>query len=105
MEARGHKRPESLPEAGIEPSIGSVGDSHGSAFVESVISLYKRNVSNSETATTRAERDSARRSAVEQVLSAYGLMKNTGDVFHNFEVVERTKLYRCVSNPSSGPSG
>jgi hypothetical protein len=43
-----------------------------------------------ETATTRAERDSARRRAVEQVLLAYGLMKNTGDVSHNFDAAERT---------------
>ncbi len=44
-----------------------------------------------DTATTRAERDSARRRAVEQVLLAYGLMKNTGDVSHNFEAAEGTK--------------
>jgi hypothetical protein len=43
-----------------------------------------------ETAITRAERDSARRRAVEQVLLAYGLMKNMGDVSHNFEAVGRT---------------
>ena len=41
-----------------------------------------------ETATTRAERDSARRRAVEQVLLAYGLMKHTGDVSHNFAATE-----------------
>jgi hypothetical protein len=44
-----------------------------------------------EIATTRAERDSARRRAVEQVLLAYGLMKNTGDASHNFEAVEATE--------------
>ena len=44
-----------------------------------------------DAATTRAERDSARRRAVEQVLLAYGLMKNTGDVSHNFEAAEGTK--------------
>jgi len=44
-----------------------------------------------DAATTRAQRDSARRRAVEQVLLAYGLMKNTGDVSHNFEVAEATK--------------
>jgi hypothetical protein len=43
-----------------------------------------------ESATTRAERESARRRAVEQVLLAYGLMKNTEDVSHNFEAVEET---------------
>jgi hypothetical protein len=32
----------------------------------------------------------ARRRAVEQVLLAYGLMKNTEDVSHNFEAVEET---------------
>ena len=42
-------------------------------------------------ATTRAERDTARRRAVERVLLAYGLMKNTGDVSHNFEAAEATK--------------
>jgi transposase InsO family protein len=42
-------------------------------------------------ATTRAERDSARRRAIEQVLLGYRLMKRTGDVSHNFEVVEVTK--------------
>jgi len=42
-------------------------------------------------ATTRAERDSARRRAVEGVLLAYGLMKFTGDVSHNFAAVERTE--------------
>jgi hypothetical protein len=44
-----------------------------------------------DAATTRAERDAARRRAVEQVLLAYGLMKNTGDVSHNFEAAEGTK--------------
>jgi hypothetical protein len=42
-------------------------------------------------ATTRAETDSARRRAVEGVLLAYGLMKQTGDVSHNFEAAEVTK--------------
>jgi hypothetical protein len=42
-------------------------------------------------ATTRAERDAARRRAVEQVLLAYGLMKETGDVSHNFKAAEGTK--------------
>ena len=44
-----------------------------------------------DAATTRAQRDSARRRAVEQVLLAYGLMKNTGDVSHNFEAAKGTK--------------
>ena len=44
-----------------------------------------------DTATTRAETDSARRRAVEGVLLAYGLMKETGDVSHNYEVAEGTK--------------
>ncbi len=44
-----------------------------------------------DVATTRAERDRARRRAVEQVLLAYGLMKNTGDVSHNFEAARVTK--------------
>ena len=44
-----------------------------------------------ETATTRAERDAARRRAVEQVLLAYGLMKEIGDVSHNFQAAEGTK--------------
>ena len=42
-------------------------------------------------ATTRAERDAARRRAVEHVLLAYGLMKEIGDVSHNYEALERTK--------------
>ena len=42
-------------------------------------------------AATRAERDSARRRAVEGVLLAYGLMKITEDVSRNFEVAGRTK--------------
>ena len=44
-----------------------------------------------DAATTRAERDAARRRAVEHVLLAYGLMKETGDMSHNFETAERTK--------------
>jgi hypothetical protein len=44
-----------------------------------------------EAATTRAQRDAARRRAVEQVLLAYGLMKETGDVSHNFEAAGVTK--------------
>jgi transposase InsO family protein len=42
-------------------------------------------------ATTRAEQDAARRRAVEQVLLGYGLMKEIGDVSHNFEAEARTK--------------
>jgi transposase InsO family protein len=42
-------------------------------------------------ATTRADRDSARRRAVEQVLLAYGLMTETGDVSHNSEAVGATE--------------
>ncbi|MBT8479512.1 MAG: DDE-type integrase/transposase/recombinase [Gemmatimonadetes bacterium] len=42
-------------------------------------------------ATTRADRDSARRRAVEQVLLAYGLMTETGDVSHNFEAAGATE--------------
>jgi transposase InsO family protein len=41
-------------------------------------------------ATTRAERDAARRRAIEQVLLAYGLMKEIGDVSHNFAAAEGT---------------
>ena len=44
-----------------------------------------------DSATTRAERDAARRRAVEQVLLAYGLMKEIGDVSRNFEAAEVTK--------------
>jgi hypothetical protein len=44
-----------------------------------------------DAATTRAQRDSAGRRAVEQVLLAYGFMKHTGDVSHNFEAAEGTK--------------
>ncbi len=44
-----------------------------------------------DAATTRAETDSARRRAVEGVLLAYGLMKQTGDVSHNYEAAEGTK--------------
>jgi hypothetical protein len=44
-----------------------------------------------DAATTRAEKDSARRRAVEGVLLAYGLMKQTGDVSHNYEAAEGTK--------------
>jgi transposase InsO family protein len=43
-----------------------------------------------DAATTRAQRDSARRRAVEQVLLGYGLMKHTGDVSHNFEAAGAT---------------
>jgi len=43
-----------------------------------------------DAATTRAERDAARRRAIEQVLLAYGLMKETGDVSHNFAAAEGT---------------
>jgi transposase InsO family protein len=42
-------------------------------------------------AITRTERDSARRRAVEHVLLAYGLMKETGDVSRNYEAASRTK--------------
>jgi hypothetical protein len=44
-----------------------------------------------DAATTRAERDAARRRAVEHVLLAYGLMKEIGDMSHNFEAAEVTK--------------
>jgi transposase InsO family protein len=44
-----------------------------------------------DTATTRAERDAARRRAVEHVLLVYGLLKEMGDVFHNFEAAAGTK--------------
>ena len=44
-----------------------------------------------ERAATRAQRDSARRRAVEGVLLDYRLMKITGDVSHNFDVAGRTK--------------
>jgi transposase InsO family protein len=42
-------------------------------------------------ATTRAQRDSARRRAVEHTLLAYGLMKETGDVSPNYAAAGRTK--------------
>jgi len=35
---------ERLPEAGIEPSVGSVGDCHGNALAETVIGLFKTEV-------------------------------------------------------------
>ena len=35
---------ERLAEAGIEPSVGSVGDSYGNALAETVIGLYKTEV-------------------------------------------------------------
>jgi transposase InsO family protein len=44
-----------------------------------------------DAATTRAERDAARRRAVEHVLLTYGLMKEIGDVSHNFEAAAGTK--------------
>jgi transposase InsO family protein len=44
-----------------------------------------------DVATTRADRDAARRRAVEHVLLAYGLMKEIEDVSHNFEAAEGTK--------------
>jgi hypothetical protein len=44
-----------------------------------------------DAATTRAEREAARRRAVERVLLAYGLMKEIGDVSHNFEAAAGTK--------------
>ena len=43
------------------------------------------------TAVTRAQRDGARRRAVEGVLLAYGLMKTIEDVSHNYEAVKGTK--------------
>jgi hypothetical protein len=43
-----------------------------------------------DAAKTRAERDSARRRAVEHVLLAYGLMKVMGDVSRNYEAAART---------------
>jgi transposase InsO family protein len=43
-----------------------------------------------EAATSRAEKDAARRRAIEQVLFDYGLMKEIGDVSHNFKVAEGT---------------
>ena len=44
-----------------------------------------------DAATTRAERNAARRRAVEHVLLAYGLMKEIGDVSHNCEAAAGTK--------------
>ena len=44
-----------------------------------------------DAATTRAQRDAARRRAVEHVLLTYRLMKEIGDVSHNFEAAEGTK--------------
>jgi transposase InsO family protein len=44
-----------------------------------------------DTATSRAERDSARRRAVEHVLLDYGLMKTMVDVSHNLEAAAVTK--------------
>jgi hypothetical protein len=44
-----------------------------------------------DAAATRAEKASARRRAVEGVLLAYGLMKQTGDVSHNYQAAEGTK--------------
>jgi transposase InsO family protein len=41
-------------------------------------------------ATTRRQRDGARRRAVEHVLLAYGLMKETGNVSRNYEPAGRT---------------
>ena len=38
------KYTERLAEAGIEPSVGSVGDSYGNALAESVIGLFKTEV-------------------------------------------------------------
>jgi transposase InsO family protein len=35
---------ERLKEAGVEPSVGSVGDSYDNALAESVIGLYKTEV-------------------------------------------------------------
>ena len=44
-----------------------------------------------DAATTRAQRDSAGRRAVEQVLLGYRLMKQTGDVSLNYEAAGLTK--------------
>jgi transposase InsO family protein len=44
-----------------------------------------------EAARSRAEKDSARRRAVEQVLLDYGLMRTMVDVSHNLEAAEATK--------------
>ena len=38
------KHPERLAEAGIEPSVGSRGDSYDNALAESIIGLYKTEV-------------------------------------------------------------
>jgi hypothetical protein len=57
-----------------------------------------------DAATTRAERESARRRAIEQVLLAYGLMREIGDVSHNFKAAEgtnqlvATKLANVIRN-------
>ena len=58
--------------------------------------LFQRAVDRAEgelqhLAVTRAERESARRRAVERVLLAYGYMKQTADVSHNSGAVEATK--------------
>jgi transposase InsO family protein len=37
-------QPERLAEAGIEPSVGSVGDSYDNALAEPIIGLYKTEV-------------------------------------------------------------
>ena len=44
-----------------------------------------------DAATTRAQRDAARRRAVEHVLLTYRLMKEIGDVSHNCEAAAGTK--------------
>jgi hypothetical protein len=44
-----------------------------------------------DAATTRAERDAARRRAVEHVLLAYGLMEVIGDVSHNYRAADGTE--------------
>src|SRR6202012_3950925 len=40
----GIRYPERLAEAGIEPSVGSVGDSYGNALAETINGLYKAEV-------------------------------------------------------------
>lgn len=59
---------------------------------EEFIQEVNRNESDlHDAATTRAQRDAARRRAVERVLLAYGLMREIGDVSHDFQAAEGTK--------------
>ncbi len=54
MSRRGHRAAQAI-EAGIEPSVGSVGDSYDNALAETVIGLFKTEVTNRRSWRSREE--------------------------------------------------